>query len=156
MKAPNFSTEITVVKRTMSTDSSGIEDPKEQSTSNLLKWISDVTIKRRQIRRKTHCSNLLAEATLSNALKKAKTELARKQEEKRRRLQMYSYQFTIQCSNLTSDNDCNFSWKNSYVNENDFQLEKSSHSFKSEGDDDVKACLSSLDSFFNELKTVKS
>jgi hypothetical protein len=49
---------------------------REQSTAELLKWISDVTIKRRSIRRSTHCSNLFAEAILSSALRKAKKELA--------------------------------------------------------------------------------
>jgi len=154
MKAPQFSAEVTIIDRARSP---GSDVPKEQSTSNLLKWISDITIKRRQIRRKTHCSNLLAEATLSNALKKAKLELVRKQEEKRRRLQMYSYQFTIQCSKANSPFD-NDSWGDSDCgNENDFQLEKSSNTFyKCEADEDVKACLSSLDSFFNELKTIKT
>jgi len=152
MKAPQFSTEINIIKQSRSSERSGIDVPKEQNTSSLLKWISDVTIKRRQIRKKSHCSNLLAEATLSNSLKNAKKELARKQEEKRRRLQMYSYQFSIQSQCSPFDNN---SWSNgSYDNENDFQLEK--NSIKNEGDEDIKACLSSLDSFFNELKTIKT
>jgi hypothetical protein len=69
-------------------------DPtKDLTTKDLLNWISDVTIKRRQIRKTTRCSNLVAEAILSSALRKAKKELAVKQEERMKKIKRFCRQF---------------------------------------------------------------
>lgn len=163
-------------------------------TAGLLKWISDVTIKRRQIRRSTRCSNLLAEAILSNALRKAKKDLAHKQEEKRNRIRLFClsrgrssladssessdfelvknpfsqkskpptivansnsgiangkpYQLNVILKDLSS---CN----NSNVEEVSDSQQDRKMMTDSEADDEVKSCLSSLESFFKELKSVK-
>jgi len=165
-----------------------------QSTAELLNWISAVTIKRRVIRRATHCSNLVAEAILSSALRKAKKELAQKQEEKRRKIKL----FCLGRSQATqNDDDSDFelvknpsppcakteakpehktSYKVSYVltelNDNSSEsvcdapsyLSAASYSngydnmhSSSCGDDaEVDACLSGLDAFFQQLKSVQA
>jgi len=144
-------------------------DPTSSSTSTaeLLKWISDVTIKRRSIRRSTHCSNLFAEAILSSALRKAKKDLASKQEEKRRKLRLFcSERFDeieegIMEASQTEENEDNEDQisvtVNSYVYSSDKSRENDNESSKSNSsrDEEVSACLSSLESFFNELKSVK-
>jgi len=134
---------------------------KEQNVSDLLKWISDVQIKRRKFRRTTRCSNLLAEAVLSSALRKAKKDLAVKQEEKRRKAQEFSYQLTIQyskaqeetqyCKKEAISNNNNNS-KNYY---NPSPLSNCNRNELVSSDADVQACLSSLDNFFSELKSIK-
>jgi len=155
------------------------DDPstREQSTAELLKWISDVTIKRRSIRRSTHCSNLFAEAILSSALRKAKKELASKQEEKRKKLQLFCLERIDDDDDMESCISNNDSQKKTDENESDDDdsqvrvtinsyvysdksstkgHEKSSNSNSSSiRDEEVSACLSSLESFFNELKSVK-
>ncbi|OXA60972.1 hypothetical protein Fcan01_05197 [Folsomia candida] len=163
-------------------------DPtQEQNTAELLKWISDVTIKRRQIRRTTRCSNLFAEAILSSALRKAKKDLAHKQEEKRKKLRLFclsrSKKVDLQNSNLADANtnspvlnnckNSNIMTDNSNNHLSSYQVryvlnDLSSSNNKStisndcqetmtdsEADDEVKACLSSLESFFKELKSIK-
>lgn len=185
-------------------------DPtQEQNTAELLKWISDVTIKRRQIRRTTRCSNLFAEAILSSALRKAKKDLAHKQEEKRKKLRLFclsrSKKVDLQNSNL-ADGESDFelvkktpiistspincvantnspvlnNCKNSNIMTDNSNNHLSSYQVRyvlndlsssnnkstisndcqetmtdSEADDEVKACLSSLESFFKELKSIK-
>jgi len=126
--------------------------------------------------------------------KKAKRDLAQKQEEKRRKLQQFCLSRS-RSNSISSDDSSNDS--NEDNSSNDFELVKSvagkesnSNSFKSEtyevtmksyswtgssddnscdfldssvvcpqteiaGDDEIKACLSSLESFFKELKSVK-
>lgn len=182
----------------------------EQSTAELLKWISNCTIKRRQIRRSTHCSNLLAEAILSSALRKAKKDLAHKQEEKRRKLRLFCLSRSKSKSQDTADSffdnedfelvKCNTATQpkeplaeseqsNNFISSNfsenktesyndssnssyqvtmtvlqDFDRDNSNSSGSDEDDSEmvtdaddaeVKACLSSLESFFKELKSVK-
>jgi len=114
----------------------------QKTTAGLMKWIADVTIKRRQIRRKFRCSNLLAEAVLTNSLKEAKRELAMKQEEKRRKLQHFNYQLTMTCTPLSKTN----------INSSS----QDQRNMDDSGDAVLQNCLSSLDSFFNELSSVKS
>lgn len=155
-------------------------------TAGLLKWISDCTIKRRQIRRQTRCSNLLAEAVLSSALSKAKKDLAHKQEEKRNKIRLFCLSRSKKAGIDPSDSSDFELVKNSAANSNSnisnskpYQLsyilkdlsstnnsrnekENVSESQRdakiitdSEADDEVTACLSSLESFFKELKSVK-
>ncbi|CAG7723891.1 unnamed protein product [Allacma fusca] len=111
-----------------------MENGKGHSTAGLMKWIADVTIKRRQMRRKFRCSNLLAEAILTNSLKEAKRELALKQEDKRKKLQNFNYKLTMTIQGASPESE-----------ENDAAMNNT-----------LQNCLSSLDSFFNELKSVKS
>lgn len=112
----------------------------EKTTAGLMKWIADVTIKRRQIRRKFRCSNLLAEAVLTNSLREAKRELAMKQEEKRRKLQNFNYQLTMTCTQLSKASS---------------ETKMEENQSDATGDVALQNCLSSLDSFFNELNSVK-
>jgi len=153
----------------------GGSDPttREQSTAELLKWISDVTIKRRSIRRSTHCSNLFAEAILSSALRKAKRDLASKQEEKRKKLKLFCLERVNDVEfERMEEEDSNSNDSQTDDSENDDQIRvtvnsyvysdksKSSESSNSNDsdrtrDEEVSACLSSLESFFNELKSVK-
>ena len=112
-----------------------------KTTAGLMKWIADVTIKRRQIRRKFRCSNLLAEAVLTNSLKEAKRELAIKQEEKRKKLQNFNYQLNMTYTPLSQTNNSS---------------SQDGSNMDDSGDAVLQNCLSSLDSFFNELSSVKS
>lgn len=167
---------------------------KDQSTAELLKWISDVTIKRRQIRRSTHCSNLFAEAVLSSALRKAKRDLAQKQEEKRRKLRLFCISRSkddvdsdIELSPVKkrrveivpnhcqvgekqeSDRSCNEVQVTCVMKDITNYCEEPQNCFggsssnssssgsrvDSDSEDTVKACLSSLESFFDQLKSVK-
>jgi hypothetical protein len=111
----------------------------QNTTAGLMKWIADVTIKRRQIRRKYRCTNLLAEAMLTHSLREAKRELALKQEEKRKKLQNFNYQLTMTCTPLNKSEG----------------VEQEGGKASAE-DAALQTCLSSLDSFFNELNSVKS
>lgn len=136
----------------VSSDSS--EKKEKQSTktvSDLLTWISKVTIKRRKFRRQYRCSNLRAEAVLSNTLRQAKLELAEKQEEKRKKAQEFSYQLNIKLSQANShqDNEMDSSDESSQT----FHIVNSDQSCKK--DEHVQACISSLDNFFSELKAIK-
>ncbi|CAL8134216.1 unnamed protein product [Orchesella dallaii] len=132
---------------------------KEQNVSDLLKWISDVQIKRRKFRKTTRCSNLLAEAVLSSALRKAKKDLAIKQEEKRRKAQEFSYHLTIQYSKAQEETQyCKqeaISINNSKNYYNSSPLSNCNRNESVSSDADVQACLSSLDTFFSELKSIK-
>jgi len=149
---------------------------REQSTAELLKWISDVTIKRRSIRRSTHCSNLFAEAILSSALRKAKKELASKQEEKRKKLKLFCLERISDDEDMESENSDSQQQQTENDTDDDSQIrvtvnsyvyssssDKSSKGLESSNssssstirDEEVSACLSSLESFFNELKSVK-
>jgi len=87
---------------------SNTDPTKDLSTKDLLNWISDVTIKRRQIRKSTRCSNLVAEAVLSSALREAKKELACKQEDRKRKLQRFCKRFSTPAESSDNDN-CTFS-----------------------------------------------
>ncbi|ODM91985.1 hypothetical protein Ocin01_14697 [Orchesella cincta] len=132
---------------------------KEQNVSDLLKWISDVQIKRRKFRRTTRCSNLLAEAVLSSALRKAKKDLAVKQEEKRRKAQEFSYQLTIQYSKSQEKTQYCKQETNSISNSKSYYnpspLSNCNRNESVSSDEEVQACLSSLDNFFSELKSIK-
>jgi hypothetical protein len=139
MKAPQFYSSVKSIDEVTSGVTKGTTRLQEETTSELLKWISQITIRRKQIRKKTRCSNLLAEAVLSNTIRAAQTELARKQEEKRRKLKSFSYQLKITSQLCTSS-------------ERDFLCKNSS----SDLDDPVKSCIASLDSFFNELNQAKA
>jgi len=119
-----------------------ISKPKVEGTSKLIKWIAEITTKRRQFRRKTHCSNLFVEALLSNTLRNAQTDLALKQEERRRRLQTF-FSTTSTCENID--------WER----ENSIGEKASTRTTRSELDEEVQSCLASLDSFFNELDSYK-
>jgi len=146
----------------------------EQANSNnsnnipdLLKWISDVTIKRRKFRRRYRCSHLLAEAVLSNSLRSARKELALKQEEKRRKAHEFSYQLNIKFSKVEDkDNSQVENFNNNEQEQTDYNRYNFNNgtSFKanemkvigSEGEDEqIQACISSLDNFFSELKSIK-
>lgn len=120
-----------------------ISKPKVEGTSKLIKWISEITTKRRQFRRKTHCSNLFVEALLSNTLRNAQTDLALKQEERRRRLQTF-FSTTSQCENIDWERENSIGEKGT-----------STRTTRSELDEEVQSCLASLDSFFNELDSYK-
>lgn len=108
------------------------EENVDTSTPGLHKMIANVITKRRQIRRKLKCSNLFAEAVLSNTIRKAQDDLARKQEMKRRNLEKFKY--------------------------NDLRISNSNYKYynqaKQEFDDEVKNCLANIDSFFDELDQV--
>jgi len=141
MKAPQFTSSVKDIDElsSVSDSSKPITKLREETTSDLLKWISQITDKRRRIRKKTRCSNLFAETVLSNAIKVAKTELAKKQEEKRRKLKSFTYQLKI-TSQICPSSEREFLCKDS----------------SPELDDEVKSCIASLDSFFNELNQVKA
>jgi len=171
MKAPNFSYHHVRSSVDLMCDedlsrspvrNSNVKDSKP-NTTELLKWISDVTIKRRIIRRRTHCSNLLADAILNNSLSKAKKELAAKQEEKRYKARVfadflmknnpnsYSDDFGRDNNSVQEEGDCD----PQRLNYNYSHLERRSDRFLSD-EDDVDSCLASIDSFFDELKSVKA
>jgi len=122
------------------TKDKSISKSKEEGTSKLLKWIAEVTFKRRQIRRKFHCSNLRAEALLSRTLLIAKDDLASRQEAKRRRLQNFFNSPQI------SQQKCEFFTQDKPLRENN-----GVKTSRSELDEEVQSCLASLDSFFEEL-----
>ena len=145
MKAPQFSSSVTNIDELhcLNESSKPITKLREETTSELLKWISQITDKRRRIRKKTRCSNLLAETVLSNAIRVAKSELAKKQEEKRRKLKSFTYQLKVTSQICPSS-------------ERDFLCKESYSSSSPELDDQVKSCIASLDSFFNELNQVKA
>jgi len=119
-----------------------ISKPKEDCTTKLLKWIGEVTVKRRNFRRRTRCSNLFAEALLSNTLRKAQAELALKQEEKRMRLQ------TFYNSGKTSQVCETKAWSKPLEKGN----EQNNHSNLHE---EVQSHLASLDNFFDKLGSLK-
>lgn len=136
------------------------KDEKCKSTE-LLNWISNVTIKRRSFRRRSRCTNLRAEALLSNTLRQARQELAVKQEEKRRKAVEFSCKISVQFSQVDhqlsyfeeeSSSDSSTVSLMSYEGIDDFvesNQEKNS-------DPHVEACISSLDNFFSELKQIKA
>jgi len=142
MKAPQYSSAVKHIgENEMPASLNRTSKPirkDEATTSDLLKWISQVTDKRKQIRRKTRCSNLLAESVLSNTLRAAKAQLAKKQEEKRKKLKSFTYQLKV-TSQIIPRSEREFLCKDST-----FEL-----------DDQVKSCIASLDSFFNELNRAK-
>ncbi len=142
MKAPQYCSAVKYMDENEITASvsntSKVIRRDEATTSDLLKWISQVTDKRKQIRRKTRCSNLLAESVLSNTLRAAKAQLAKKQEEKRKKLKSFTYQLKV-TSQIIPRAEREFLCKDSA-----FEL-----------DDQVKSCLASLDSFFNDLNRAK-
>jgi len=141
---------------------------KEQTNSNssnnipdLLKWISDATIKRRKFRRRYRCSHLLAEAVLSNSLRNARKELALKQEEKRRKAHEFSYQLSIKFSKVEEDshkeesNNNVDNFYNSYNYKSETSPTKEMEIGSEAQDEQVQACISSLDNFFSGLKSIK-
>jgi len=163
---------------------SGKKKEQEQANNSshnvpdLLKWISDVTIKRRKFRRRYRCSHLLAEAVLSNTLRNARKDLAIKQEEKRRKAHEFSYRLNIKFSKVQEDdsnveqfnnnneqsqidynnNNNNNNSYNNYENQTSPKANDCSMDMErgSEGQDEhVQACISSLDNFFSELKSIK-
>jgi len=152
---------------------SGKKKKQEQANSNnnvpdLLKWISDVTIKRRKYRKRYRCSHLLAEAVLSNTLRNARQDLAMKQEEKRRKAHQFSYQLSIKFSkvqdndshveNLNNNNEqdkANYISYNNYSNQTSPKANEYSRETNDCQDEHVQACISSLDNFFSELKSIK-
>lgn len=130
------------------------------NVTDLLNFISNVTIKRRKFRRRSRCSNLLAEATLSSTLRQARHELAVKQEEKRRKAQEFSYQLSIKVtqvneyeSQVESRNNYYNSQQNTYVSSSPSLQEIETENCRK--DEHVQACISSLDNFFSELKSIK-
>lgn len=117
---------------------------KDESTSSLLKRITQATDKRRQFRRKSRCSNLLAEAVLSNAIRLAKVDLARRQEEKRQKLKTFSYRLGITVSNPFHSSDSADEAFLCKANVESRELE-----------DHFKSCIDSLDSFLEGLNQIK-
>jgi len=83
------------------------------------------------------------EALLSNTLRNAQTDLALKQEERRRRLQTF-FSTTSQCENIDWERENSIGEKGT-----------STRTTRSELDEEVQSCLASLDSFFNELDSYK-
>jgi len=128
-----------------------------------------VTIKRRKFRRRYRCSHLLAEAVLSNTLRTARKELALKQEEKRKKAHEFSYQLSIKFSNAQEDNSqvedklnnneqhqVNFNnCDSNYLNQNNLKANEWTSTEERGQDEQVLACISSLDNFFSELKSIK-
>jgi hypothetical protein len=119
-----------------------------EATSKLLKWITEITLKRRQYRRKSHCSNLFVEALLSNTLRNAQSELALKREEKKLRLQKF---YSENLVNSTKSENVNVNWEKPLPGGETF-----TRTARSELNEEVQSCLASLDSFFNELDSCKS
>jgi len=157
MKAPHFSSSVKDLHdlSSVSDKSTNISKTKqlsEETTSNLLKWISQLTDKRRQFRKKYRCSNLLAETVLSNALKTVKRDLNKKQEEKRHKLKQFSYQLTVHTTPLASPPAGIY--KSNEPASRDF-LCKEPSPCAAEIDDAVKSSIQSLDKFFNGLSQVK-
>lgn len=133
------------------------------SVSDLLNWISNVQIKRRKFRKRSRCSNLLAEATLSSTLRQAKIDLHFKQEEKRRKAQEFSYQINmnIQYSQVNSQNNQSetkyFERVNNQISQSynlNNNLTENNNQCRKQ-DEHVQACINSLDNFFSELKSIK-
>jgi len=142
MKAPQFSSPIRDAS-SISEDSKPIVRLREESTSSLLKRITEATDKRRQMRKKSRCSNLLAEAVLSNVIRLAKSDLARRQEEKRRKLKTFSYHLTLSSQ----------VYQNSESSDAEYLCEAQAQSNQLE--DQLKSCIQSLDSFFEGLNQIK-
>jgi len=142
MKAPQFSSPIRDAC-SISEDSKPIVRLREESTSSLLKRITEATDKRRQMRKKSRCSNLLAEAVLSNVIRLAKSDLARRQEEKRRKLKTFSYHLSLSSQVYQSESSDAVYLCKAQAQSN--QLE-----------DQLKSCIQSLDSFFEGLNQIKA
>jgi len=142
MKAPQFPAGITGVPF-LSKDSkpiSKILSKKAPSTSTLLKQITEATNKRRAFRKKTHCSDLRAEAILSNVIRMAKSNLARRQEEKRLKVRSFSYQLSITSQTFS----CSGSSDADFLCKAQIPSEEVEGQFKSR-------IIESLDSFFQGL-----
>jgi len=150
MKAPQFSSPIRDAS-SISEDSKPIVRLREESTSSLLKRITEATDKRRQMRKKSRCSNLLAEAVLSNVIRLAKSDLARRQEEKRRKLKTFSYHLSLSSQVYQSESSGT-----------EYQSESSDAVYlckaqaqSNQLEDQLKSCIQSLDSFFEGLNQIK-
>jgi len=142
MKAPQFSSTVTDVSF-MCEVSKPNPILKAESTSTLLKRITQATDKRRVFRKKSRCSNLRAEALLSNLIRMAKSDLARRQEEKRQKLKRFTYQLSVTSQDFSSEStDAEFLCK-AQVQSNDL-------------DDQLKSCIASLDSFFESLNRIRA
>jgi hypothetical protein len=161
-----------VKKQTDSSNNSN-SNQSHNNVPDLLKWISDVTIKRRKFRRRYRCSHLLAEAVLSNTLRNARKDLALKQEEKRRKAHEFSYKLSIKFSKVEEESqvqdfnnneqaqpDYNNSYNHANQENQTNKLNESSRmgtgrECEGQEDEQIQACMSSLDNFFSELKSIK-